>query len=133
MKTRKMWAPSDWKNRGVFGVDEMNYGVPVLVTDAEGVPDFGPGDMVAWKTYGFSGPGRVVEGVYINRDGLWCVVFDDGDCDFADGYTRVSTEKTVTFHVTTDEYLSADSLEDHIRRGPGVGRVLRVERVEDDR
>lgn len=64
-----------------------------------GRPDFGPGDKVIWL-FDDSLPPLEVEGVYLDRDRKWCVVFTNKAYDYVKNYKLVPKRKTVTLTIT---------------------------------
>ena len=141
MTTRKMWAPKGWEKPGVstagrglyLTLDSSHWLEPVEVeiTEIAGRPDFESGDTVC--LYGDTTDKRFVEGIYIDSDGKWCVVFTDGDYGLAYHWTKLPREKTVTLRVTGP----GDAVEDYMADAASctiTGRHgVRVERVEDER
>ena len=145
MSMRKMWAPGEdslkgaYRGRSLFQVSSTKtvaFAEPVFVLDATGAPDFVPGDQV--REVGLSGATYTVDGLFIDRNGLWTVaVYDkrgEQDTFYADGLERVpaetSTETTTLLRVTGPEEAVVWTVERlEINAEPGV----RVEIVEDER
>ena len=138
MMQKKMWAAEGWENCRWFhvGEDEMDQAlhaeVPVLVTDAEGMPDFKPGDRVRLRG---ATTGEVVSVPFWLIDDGWNVVVswpDEHTIVECDRLTKLPKEKTVTLRVTGPEdavenvgkWLSTTYQQDT--------RGVRVERVEEE-
>lgn len=135
MSSRKMWADVDWAtNTGgtYMHAKRVHTSVPVLVTDAKGAPDFGPGDMVRHR-YSFKGrEDQEVEGVYVDSEGEWSVVLTDGEYDRASVYERVPREVTKLVRVTGPEDKTKAALL-VLASGVPLPEGVRVEIVEEER
>lgn len=101
---------------------------PVFVIDATDAPDFGPGDLVRRSR---NGGWRTVEGIYVDEDGRWCVVFADGKYDFADDWEKVPKHKTVVLKVTGPEH-NAERVARKMESYDGFPEDVRIERVEEE-
>ena len=135
MTTRKMWARKTWPNALALEVtaNKLDEFVPVFITDAEGMPDFEPGDRVVIDV-DHKDPANVVavptciEGEWLvpvrrERDSWLLAMWHHGRL------TKLPREKTVTLRVTGPE----DELERSLSRMDHIADPCRVERVEDDR
>jgi hypothetical protein len=137
-----MWAPKGWEG-GWMSVHPVTIGpsdIPVLVTSAEGMPDFAPGDRVQFRGYD-EDIVYEVEGVYLDKDGRWAVVLyshdgDEWDCTYPCHLTKLPREVTKLVRVTGTEdgverTVQAMTSDHAFRVATDTG--VRVEIVEDER
>lgn len=108
-----------------------------LRTSAEGMPDFGPGDMVRYNAHYRSPDVHEVEGVYVDSEGEWCAVLTSGKYDHAAAFERVPREVTKLVRVTGPEDGVAEA-ERTLMQLKGRTAIVfpegvRVEIVEDER
>jgi len=134
MSMRKMWTHQGWDEPDIitsYVKQALSYEVPVFVLDAEGAPDFGPGDEVRDKANHIR---FVVDGVYVDSEGVWCVAaydeYGNPNIYYASSLERIPTETTTLLRLTGPE----DGVEATVERLEiNAEKGVRVEIVEDER
>jgi len=139
MTSRMMWAPKEWKkvSVGAIRIDTHNYAIdtiPVIVTSAEGMPDFKPGDRVRVR---HRDGATYVDGYpYKSPHGGWWVPLTSGEVHHAEDLTKLPREVTKLLRVTGPESAVAFFCKEGTR-GSGVYTGdgpynVRVEIVEEE-